>query len=432
MRIFQLSASPGEGFYCENCIRDNSLVRSLRAAGHEAFVLPLYLPPGPEAGAAVPEGAGVFFGGINVYLQQKSAVFRHTPRWLDRVFDSPRLLRWAARRAGMTAARDLGESTLSMLRGEAGRQAKELHRLADYLASQRPDVVCLSNALLAGAARQIRRQTEAPVVCCLQDEDAFLDALPQPWRDDAWHMLSDLTSEIDAFVASSRYYADVMTKRLSLPPDKVHVVYPGVDTRQFSPAAAAAAPAVGFISRMSYGKGLDTLAEAVVILKRNPALAPLKLIVSGGRTASDESFIAGVNSRLAAAGTEAEYAPGFDTAARRDMLRRLSVLSVPTRQGEAFGLYVVEALACGVPVVLPRHGAFVELVEATGGGLLCEPNDAEALAEALGELLLDGENAREIGRIGRRAVCEVFDAERSCRDFLSVCETAVRANKASI
>ena len=194
MRILQLT--PGTGsFYCGSCIRDRALVVGLRRLGHDAIMAPLYLPPiFEQSDDTVVDGNGqtsaappVFFGGINVFLQEKSWLFRHSPRWIDRMFDAPAMLRRAARRAGMTRPRDLGALTLSMLRGEEGRQAKELDKLVAWLRAQpRFDVVSLSNALLLGMAGRIRRELDVPVVCSLQGEDSFLDGLPEPYRAQCW------------------------------------------------------------------------------------------------------------------------------------------------------------------------------------------------------------------------------------------------------
>jgi glycosyltransferase involved in cell wall biosynthesis len=93
---------------------------------------------------------------------------------------------------------------------------------------------------------------------------------------------------------------------------------------------------------------------------------------------------------------------------------------VPERRGQAFGLYILEALASGVPVVLPRSGAAVELLEATGGGTLYEPNDPPSLAAALAELLADAERARDLGARGRQAVLEKFNAERIAGKLVGV------------
>jgi glycosyltransferase involved in cell wall biosynthesis len=107
---------------------------------------------------------------------------------------------------------------------------------------------------------------------------------------------------------------------------------------------------------------------------------------------------------------EVEFHPNLDRAGKLAMLRSLSIFSVPALYGEAFGLYVIEAMAAGVPVVQPRVAAFPELIEATGGGVLCAAGDARALAEAIEELLLNPARAQALGEAGRRAVFEKFSA----------------------
>jgi len=185
MRLIMLTPGAGENFYCENCLRDHALIRRLRRDGHDILMVPMYLPPIPEFDVETDQP--VFFGGINVYLQQKCRLFRHTPRWLDRMLDSPRVLKLAQSMAGMTRAKDLGETTVSMLRGEEGKQTKELDRLVAFLAEQeKPDVVCLSNIMLGGLTPRIREALGVPVVTTAQDEDAFLDSLPEPYRSEAW------------------------------------------------------------------------------------------------------------------------------------------------------------------------------------------------------------------------------------------------------
>src|SRR5215210_5827192 len=102
MHIIQLTAGTGS-FYCGTCLRDNALVAALRRQGHDALTIPMYLPLTLDE-APTTEGAPVFYGGINVYLQQKFGWFRRTPRWLDRLLDAPALLRAAGQKAGSTRA----------------------------------------------------------------------------------------------------------------------------------------------------------------------------------------------------------------------------------------------------------------------------------------------------------------------------------------
>jgi glycosyltransferase involved in cell wall biosynthesis len=427
MRIVQLTPGAG-GFYCGSCIRDNALVLGLRELGHDALLVPLYLPSlvDDEDASA---GGPIFLGGVNMYLQQRSGLFRRTPRWIDRLFDSRALLGLAARRADTTRPEALGEMTLSTLRGESGRQRKEVVRLVEWLAGEgRPDVVCLSNVLLVGLARQIRERLGPVVVAStLQGEDGFLDSLPEPHRSRAWELVAERARELDALIPVSRTYGELMADRLSLDPARVRPVHNGLRTEGFAPAAAPPdPPAVGYLARMNEAKGLSTLVDAWLLLRREGRRPDLRLRIAGTCTAADRAFTSGLEARIREAGHSArvDWLPNVTREEKIEFLRSLSVLSVPATCGEAFGLYVLEALAAGVPVVQPRHGAFPELIAETGGGLLCEPDDAGDLARALDELLADPERARTLGARGREAVLERFTVERMARGVLAVFEEA--------
>src|SRR5947209_12798212 len=144
MKIAYITAGAA-GMYCGSCMHDNTLVAALHALGHDATLLPTYTPIRTDE-VDVSEHR-VFFGGINVYLQQKSGLFRHTPWFLDRLLDWPRLLRWVSRFAVKTQPERLGDLTISMLRGEHGYQRKELAKLVRWLKHEvKPEVVNLTNA----------------------------------------------------------------------------------------------------------------------------------------------------------------------------------------------------------------------------------------------------------------------------------------------
>ena len=428
MRLVYLMPGAGGTFYCENCMRDAGLIRALTDMGHQPLMVPLYLPLQIDDRGGLRESP-IFFGGINVYLQQKSALFRKTPRWVDRLLDSPRLLRWAASKAGMTQARDLAATMLSMLQGEDGRQAKELDRLVAWLATEeKPDVVCISNALLLGSARRIRRDLGAAVACALQDEDIFVDSLPDPERQQVWDAIAERAADVDAFLAVSRYYADFMAERLRIPPEKMHVVHNGVPTANYATAPAPPdAPTLGFLERIFPDKGADIVLDAFLLLRERHDR--LRLRFAGGWTSGDKPFIDGLRRRAADHGAAGavDVLPNIGGEEKLAFIRSLSVLSVPARHGEAFGMYVLEALASGVPVVLPRHGAFPELIEATGGGVLYEPNEPEALAAALEPLLAEPQQARELGLRGREAVLERFDIAHAARNAAGVYESILAA-----
>ncbi|KAF0177078.1 MAG: Glycosyl transferase group 1 [Limisphaerales bacterium] len=444
MNLVQITPGAG-GMYCGNCFRDNALVAALRQRGHEVLMVPLYLPMtlDEESQAA---GVPTFFGGINVYLQQQSAFFRRAPKWLHSLLDSPALLKLAAGRAAKTQAADVGELTLSMLRGEEGNQVRELDELVAWLKTQpRPDVVLLSNALLVGFTRKLKAELGCKVVCNLQGEDAYLDSMPSPLRERVWALLAERCRDCDLFIAPSRYFGDTMAKRLNLPADKVRVVFNGISLEGYgdkwqvagdtaasatplSPATSHLSPTLGYFARMCREKGLDLLVETFIELKRRNAVPGLKLKVGGGCGPGDEPFVAQLKEHLRRAGCldDVSFHPNLTREQKVAFLQSLTVFSVPALYGEGFGLYLIEALAAGVPVVQPRHAAFPELVEATGGGVIAEAN-AAALAAAIEALLLDPARLRTLGEAGRRAVGERFTVDRMAAEVAQAAGSLVRA-----
>jgi glycosyltransferase involved in cell wall biosynthesis len=444
MNLVQITPGAG-GMYCGNCFRDNALVAALKKRGHEVLMVPLYLPMTLDEDSQV-AGVPTFFGGINVYLQQQSAFFRRAPKWLHSLLDSPFLLKLAAGRAAKTRAADVGELSLSMLRGEEGNQARELDELLAWLKTQpKPDTVLLSNALLVGFTRRLKSELGCKVVCNLQGEDAYLDSMPSPMREEVWALLAERCRDCDLFLAPSRYFGDTMARRLNLPAEKVKVVFNGIsldgygDRRQVtgdkaapdahvSPVTCHPSPTLGYFARMCREKGLDLLVETFIELKRRNAVPNLKLKIGGGCGPGDEPFVAQLKKHLRRAGCLADvsFHPNLTREQKVAFLQSLTVFSVPALYGEGFGLYLIEAVAAGVPVVQPRHGAFPELVEATGGGLIAEAN-AASLAVAIESLLCAPARAQALGEAGRRAVQERFTVDRMAEGVATLAEALVRA-----
>jgi glycosyltransferase involved in cell wall biosynthesis len=433
MKVFLLT--PGTGSYhCGVCMRDNALARELRRQGHDAVMLPMYLPLTLDEAAASPDSP-IFFGGINVYLQQKSALFRHTPRWLDALFNQRWLLRLAAgSAASQTGGPDVGEITHSMLLGEDGRQAKELAELVEWMQRHgKPDAVWLSTALLAGLARRITRELGIPVLGSLQGEDSFLDSLAEPWRTRCWDTLAARARDVFAFVAPSRYYADLMGARMKLPPEKLRVIPNGVAPEDFAPAAEPPPPAIGYLARMVPSKGLGTVVDAFILLKKRGHFPAVKLLIAGAMTAADEAYAASLRAKLAAAGCAAdvEFHPNVSREEKAALLRRFTLLSVPATYGEAFGLYIAEAWAAGVPVVQPDCAAFPELIAATGAGELFEPANTDALVQAWEKLLADPAGTHALGARGRAAVEGDFSLAHMAGRFITLTRESIDAGAAS-
>lgn len=405
-------------------MRDNALAVALRAQGHDAMMVPLYLPPALDEASSA-ENVPLFYGGINVYLQQKVGFFRKTPRWIDKLFDSPSALKSAASRAGMTQAHELGDMTLSMLQGEDGKQAKELTRLSEWLTTDgKADVICLSNALLMGLAGQIKRETGALVACTLQGEDTFLDSLNEPYRTQSWETIVEKAKDVDIFIAVSKYHADLMIDRAKLPPDRVHVVYNGIRLEGYGPHPAPKndPPILGYLARMCPPKGLTTLVQAYILLRKRGTIPNLQLHIAGAQTAADIPYVETLKLNLDGAGlaNDVRFLPNIGRGEKIAFLQSLAALSVPATYGESFGLYILEALAAGVPVVQPRHAVFPELLAVTGGGILCEPDDPESLANTLESLLQDRQKAHALGEAGRQTILTKFSVEEMARNVATV------------
>ena len=423
MRIAFIT-SGAAGMYCGSCMHDNTLASALIKQGHDALLIPTYTPiRTDEDDVSRPR---VFFGGINVYLQQKWQLFRHTPWLLDRLFDFPRLLRWVARFAVRTQAERLGELTVSMLEGARGKQRKEVTKLVHFLRTEvRPQVLVFSNVLLSGILPELKHELNVPILAVLQGDDIFLEALPAEYRDQAITLIRENASAIDGYFSTSAYYADFMAGYLGLPRRRMHVVYPGLNLRGHGgPREFRAEPpfTVGYFARISPEKGLHNLVDAYIRLRQLPDAPPSRLRISGWLGDNNRPFFDTQMQKLrdAGLGADVDHVPSPDHAGKVAFLQSLDVLSVPTTYREPKGLYVLEALANGVPVVQPRHGSFPELVEATGGGLLVEPENPAALAEGLKRLLTDAALRQELGRKGKEAVHTRFTAERMAAETAEV------------
>jgi glycosyltransferase involved in cell wall biosynthesis len=424
VNIAYLTSGAG-GMYCGSCLRDNTLARHLMQLGCDIQLLPTYTPIRTDE--ADVSSDRVLYGGINVYLQEKSALFRWLPRFADRWLSGARLLRWATYGRIQTNAADLGSLTLSMLRGEQGRQRKEVLRLVDYLADEaRPALVHLSNILIAGFLPALKRRLRVPVVVTLQGDDLFLADLPSAEQQSAIAEIGRLSEHVDVFVTFSEYYADFMSDWLRLPRERFRIAPLGVDfsdlPSRHAPRPSESTPTIGFLARHCPAKGLHLLVDAYLALRRARPGQTIRLHTAGWLGESDRGYFDEQVARLAAAGLidDCTFAGVVDRAGKAKFLSELDVFSAPTIYREPKGLFALESLACGVPVVQPAHGAFPEMLSATGGGVLVPPNDASALAAALGELIDDRQRAFDLGRQGQIAVRNQFSAAHAATATLAI------------
>ena len=414
--------------YCGSCLRDNALAVELLRRGHQVTLLPLYTPTNPDETNV--SHKRVLFGGISVYLQQYSSIFRHTPRFLDRLWDSPWIINAFASRSISTDPALLGDMTISMLEGERGLLKKEFDKLLEFLKDEPvPDVINLPNTLLIALAAPIKRALKRPVCCTLQGEDLFLDGLVEPYRSRAIALIAKHVPDVDRFLSVSDYYVPVMSKLLSIPRERIAVVPLGINLSGYERKPRSADTfRVGYFARVSPEKGLHVLADAYIALRARTKDAKMRLDAAGYMAPAQAAYLEGVKRKLAGAGLAEEftYHGTVDRTAKLEFLQSVDVLSVPTPYDEPKGTFLLEAMAEGVPVVQPRRGSFTEIVEKTGGGVLVPPDDVEALARALHDLWKDPQARARLGDAGYRGVREHYSIEKSTDLLMKVYEEMTR------
>jgi len=409
-------AAGAAGMYCGSCLRDNALAWGLRELGEDIVLVPAYTPMRLDESSA--SDGRVVFNAIDVYLAERWPSLGRRLPFLRRWWASGWVLRALSRLEPSTDPAALGGLTVSMLRGEDGSQRRSLAELVAWLKDEvRPDIVHLSNALLSGMAGEIRRALGVPVIVGLGGDELFLSGLRDPYRGLALGLIRERAADVARYIATSAAGAGAMASLAGLDPDAIDVVLPGIrldDYRELSRREPGTGPpTIGFLARVAPEKGLHVLAEAFSQLVRSRRVPGVRLKVAGYLGGAPSLRYAGaVRRALARDGIrdEVEILGTVDRPAKLAFLRAIDVLSVPATYPEPKGLFVLEALAAGVPVVQPRHGSFPELIEATGGGLLHEPNDAADLALRLAEILEAVDLRRELGDRGRQAVFERFSA----------------------
>ncbi|MFC2116401.1 glycosyltransferase family 4 protein [Bacteroidota bacterium] len=411
MNILYIIPGSGNSFYCGNCLRDSKYVTAIRDLGHQVIKVPMYLPLFSDENDK--KDTPLFYSAISIYLKQMFPVLRKAPPWFERLLESKALLKIAAKMAGSTRAKGLGELTVSMLMGEHGVQSKELDQMVSWIAEHtQPDVIHLSNALLLGLAGRIREKLHVPIVCSLQDEDVWVDVLKPEFRDRAWELMKEDSKNVDSFIAVSDYYGALMQEKMSIPKDKIDSIHLGVCLDDYTHRETKSNHrSIGFISRMNHENGFDILVDAFILLKQRKEFDDLKLVLTGGSTGDDTRFIKQNRRRLGRAGVleDVDFHDDFIEEGRLDFFSKISVLSVPVRLGEAFGLYLIEAMAAGVPVVQPSLGAFPEIVGLSDGGLIYKENTPAELADSLAKILSDDEMLRQKGLNARKAAEDHFN-----------------------
>jgi glycosyltransferase involved in cell wall biosynthesis len=415
VKILSITAGAA-GMYCGSCARDNALAAELMSRGHDVTLIPVYTPTRTdEPNVSEPR---VLFGGISVYLQQYASFFRKTPRFLDRLWDAPGVIGAFAGRMVSNDPRMLGDLTLSMLQGESGVLRKEFEKLVEWIrAEPLPDVINLPNSLLIALAEPLKRVFEKPIFCTLQGEELFIDGLAAPYRDRALEEIRRQVRHVDRFIAVSEYCARFMTEYLRIPSEKISVVPLGINMKGYENRQARTGTfRIGYFARVAPEKGLHVLADAFVRFHRQVESSLLE--AAGYAAPMYGAYLEGVKQTLR--DVPFTYHGVVDREGKLAFLKNLDVLCVPATYDEPKGMFLLEAMACGVPVVQPRRGAFTEIVEKTSGGVLVPPDNPQALADAFHQLWQDPVRRATLGTNAFRNVREQYSVQRSADRLLEV------------
>ena len=422
MRITYITAGAGE-MYCGSCIRDNALAAELMASGHDVELLPMYVPTLTDEENV--SNNRVFYGGISVYLEQHLSVFRHTPWLLDRLWESPWLLRTVAGRSVQTRPERLGNLTVSVLEGHHGNQAKEIEKLLHWLKHQpKTDVVDISNSMLIALAKPLKETLQVPVCCTLQGEDIFLGNLQEPYRERALNLIEKSVPYIDRFLAVSKYCAEHMSQFLNIPREKIEVVPLGININGYTrrPYGKTDRFTLGYFGRVAPEKGVHILCEIYKKLRSTGKITSGALKIGGYLAHEHETYLSSILEQVRQWGLDSEvtYEGKLDRVKKIEFFNKVDVLAVPALYDAPKGLALLEAMACGVPIVVSRRGTYTELIEQTGGGLLIPPDNSEAFMEAIGQLVSDPIRREELSANGIAGVNSYYTTATMASRVLAV------------
>jgi glycosyltransferase involved in cell wall biosynthesis len=412
MRVLALTAGAAN-MYCGSCLRDNALARELMKQGHDALLVPMYTPTRTDDENVSSER--VFFGGISIYLQQKFPIFRYLPDWMDKLWDSNWALRLATKGSLEVDPRSLGEMTVSTLKGERGFQRKEIRKLIRWLKTEPPfDIIALPYTLLISLAEPLKKALGKPVVCTLQGEDLFLEGLQEPYKSECLDLIRAQVKHVDRFIAVSLYYAGFMSEYLGIERDRIEAVPLGIDFEghEAVPKPASDKLRVGFFARCAPEKGLHVLCEAVAKMTE-----PVELHVAGYLPPERQGWFDDLREKY-----RFTWKGSPDRDGKIRFLQSVDVLSVPSEYDEPKGLFLMEAMANGTPVVQPARGAYIEILGKTRGGLLTEPDCRDlplkldslardrALLASLGKSAAEGVRRHYSLSVMATRIAEVYEA----------------------
>ena len=431
-------ASGAANMYCGSCMHDNALAAALKVAGEDVSLFPLYTPMRLDE-----ENVGerqIFYGGIKAYLMQRYPRQFFGRNLLFKLAGSQAILQWMPHFDIGSAVDPVANAqlTISMLKGEDGNQCELLQELVGWIKSTyQPDVIHVTNALLIGVVRELKRSLQVPITCGLHGEDIFLEGMPQSYRNEALSIIRERANDVDRFLAISSYYSEMFSEWVGLDRSKIDVVWPGIaldDYRDLPTTSTTSHPrTIGFLARFVPEKGLHLLVDAFIRLCRSGEFPDLQLVAGGYVSRAYKTYLHGIRKKITDNHLEdrIKLLGTLERAHKLKFFQQIDVFSVPAPYREPKGISILESLASGVPVVQPDHGAYPEWIHATQGGVLHRPNDSADLAEKLALLLRDAVLRKQLGKQGREGIFKKFSSERMASATLEVLRTLTKKDKPS-
>jgi phosphatidyl-myo-inositol dimannoside synthase len=261
--------------------------------------------------------------------------------------------------------------------------------------SFRPDCILSAHIVTSPAAAVLRRMLQIPVVQYFHAKEVGV----RP------RLAGFAARTADANVVVSQYTRELVTG-VGGSPERIHCVHPGVDLPStVEGVEEAQSPTIVTVARLEDRyKGHDVLVRAMPLIRAR--IPNVQWVVIGEGPLEGSLRALSIANGLSS--TTVRFLGAVSDAERDEWLARANVFTMPSRlpadgyAGEGFGIVFLEAGAYGVPVVAGRVGGALDAVADRQTGLLVDPNDHVAVADALIRLLSDKELASELGAAGRR------------------------------
>lgn len=424
MRISYITAGAAD-MICGSCLRDNTLARKLQEHQCDVTLVPVYTPITVEEDDLSTNK--ILLGGISVYLEQRSILFRKIPSFLTQWLDKPGVVKFFTNRKSIQVeAEHLGNLTLSMLKCENGNQSRSFERAFKWIKDEAiPEIIDFSNLLIASLAPTIKRDLKIPIVVTLQGDDLFINELKDNHKKLVIKELKRIAQSIDGFITFSDFYAQKMSNLLDIPIEKFHIVSLGINTEPFSNICRQGSEnrTFGYFGRIAPEKGFHNAVDAFIKINKNRE-PKIKMLSGGWLGESDRSYFEEQTKKIDQANLSEyfNYSEAPTLEEKKDFFSKIDVFTMPTDQEEPKGIPVLEALASGLPVVQPDKGVFSAMINTTKGGVLYDDRDPLALSKELLKLIDNRGKAEALGQTGRDNVKIHFSDDKMAVDTKSVYE----------